>query len=268
MRTRTPSLEQQVEELLADQSQQQEPLYIALERLWEAHRDLARRIDRVSSISDAYQNLAKEKEQDLTKRLNKQLRQISKVARISDHYQKMMHDLNLALREASTHDPLTGLGNRRLLLDNLKDEVERYRRYSRPFSIAMLDIDYFKQVNDQHGHELGDTVLVEVSRVLEAEIRDLDLCGRWGGEEFLIILPETELDKAVVVLDRVRHAVAALSVRVGEEALSVTVSVGVAEYLAGENYSDSINRADALLLKAKRSGRNRLESGDSTTLSQ
>lgn len=262
MRTRTPSLEQQVEELLADQSKQQDPLYIALERLWEAHRDMARRIDRVSSISDAYQNLAKEKEQDLTKRLNKQLRQITKVARISDHYQKMMHDLNLALREASTHDPLTGLGNRRLLLDSLKDEVERYRRYSRPFCIAMLDIDYFKQVNDQHGHELGDTVLVEISRVLEAEIRDLDLCGRWGGEEFLIILPETELDKALVVLDRVRNAVSDLNVRVGEEALSVTVSVGVAEYHAGETYSDTINKADALLLKAKRSGRNRLESSN------
>lgn len=256
------ALEDQIEELLGDDSHRQNPLYEPLDRLWAAHRDLARRIERVSRISDAYQSLTKENEQSLSDRLNKQLRQLSKVARISDHYQKMMHDLNLALREASNHDPLTGLGNRRLLLERLKEEVERHRRYSRPFSIAMLDIDHFKSINDQHGHELGDTVLVEISRVLDAEVREHDLCGRWGGEEFLVLLPETELKASHVVMERIRVAISNLMVRVGEDTLSVTASIGIAEHRPGNSYSDTINHADNALLTAKRSGRNRVETAN------
>ncbi|MFT6463992.1 biofilm regulation diguanylate cyclase SiaD [Halopseudomonas laoshanensis] len=253
------SLEDQMEELLGDHGNRSNPLYAPLEKLWATHRDLARRIDRISRISDAYQSLTKENEQSLTERINKQLRQLSKVARISDHYQKMMHDLNLALREASNHDPLTGLGNRRLLLERLKEETERARRYSRPFSIAMLDIDRFKSINDEHGHELGDQVLVEVSRVLGAEVREQDLCGRWGGEEFLVLLPETGLDKAAQVMERIRLAIAGMVVRIGEGTISATTSIGVAEYQAGFSYSDTINQADVALLLAKRSGRDRIE---------
>lgn len=253
------SLEALIEELLSDESTRQNALYQPLERLWSAHRDLARRIERISHISDAYQSLTKEHEQSLTERLNKQLRQLSKVARISDHYQKMMHDLNLALREASNHDPLTGLGNRRLLVERLKEETERARRYNRPFSIAMLDIDRFKSINDDHGHELGDMVLVEISRVLDAEVREQDLCGRWGGEEFLIILPETGLADAAQVMERIRTAIARLVVRTGEETISATTSIGVAEYQQGCSYSDTVNQADIALLLAKRAGRDRIE---------
>lgn len=253
------ALEEQLEELLGDEGNRANPLYEPLENLWATHRDLARRIDRISRISDAYQTITKEKEQSLTERINKQLRQLSKVARISDHYQKMMHDLNLALREASNHDPLTGLGNRRLLTERLKEETERARRYSRPFSIAMLDIDRFKSINDQHGHELGDQVLVEISRVLDAEIREQDVCGRWGGEEFLVLLPETGLEKAAQVMERIRLAIAGLVVRIGEDTISATTSIGVAEYQPGFSYSDTINQADAALLLAKRSGRDRIE---------
>ncbi|WP_442909123.1 biofilm regulation diguanylate cyclase SiaD [Halopseudomonas sp.] len=257
-------LEERIEQLLVNEELRHEPLYQPLEELWGAYKDLARRIDRISRISDAYQSLTKENEKHLTKRLDKQLRQLNKVARISDHYQKMMHDLNLALREASTHDPLTGLGNRRLLLERLKEETDRSRRYARPLSIAMLDIDHFKRVNDEHGHELGDQVLMEVSRTMDAQIRDQDLCGRWGGEEFLIILPETTLEAACQVLDRVRSAIEALHMRVGDDSVSVTASIGVAEHQAEQNYSDTINQADWALLTAKRSGRNRLSRASPT----
>ncbi|GGC95829.1 biofilm regulation diguanylate cyclase SiaD [Halopseudomonas salina] len=255
-------LEERIEQLLENDSLRDDPLFQPLEELWAAHRDLARRIERISRISDAYQSLTKENEKHLTKRLDKQLRQLSKVARISDHYQKMMHDLNLALREASTHDPLTGLGNRRLLLERLKEETDRSHRYARPLSIAMLDIDYFKRVNDDHGHELGDQVLMEVSRVMDAQIRDQDMCGRWGGEEFLIILPETNISSACQVLDRVREAIAALRMRVGDESITVTASIGVASHRDADTYSDTINQADWALLTAKRSGRNRLARAD------
>ncbi|WP_339844075.1 biofilm regulation diguanylate cyclase SiaD [uncultured Halopseudomonas sp.] len=258
MSTADEPLEERIEQLLINEELRDEPLYQPLEELWGAYKDLARRIERISRISDAYQSLTKENETHLIKRLDKQLRQLNKVARISDHYQKMMHDLNLALREASTHDPLTGLGNRRLLLERLKEETDRSRRYARPLSIAMLDIDHFKRVNDAHGHELGDHVLMEVSRAMDAQIRDQDLCGRWGGEEFLIILPETRMDVACLVLDRVRGAIESLKMRIGDESISVTASIGVAEQRADDNYSDTINHADWALLTAKRSGRNQL----------
>ncbi len=257
MKATRQALEERVRQALAGDALEHNPLREPLAELWEAHQDMARRIDRISRISDAYQSEAKRKETSLAQRLSKQLRQLEKVARISDHYQKIMHDLNLALREASTHDPLTGLPNRRLILERLREESERFRRYRHPFSIAMLDIDHFKQVNDLWGHEVGDHVLTEVARVLRAELRDQDMCGRWGGEEFLILLPETPLAVSGVVMDRVRHAVASLNVRVHTE--SVAVSIGLAEHHLDDSYSATINHADGALLAAKRLGRNRFE---------
>lgn len=264
MKATREALEERIRLALDDADLQADPLREPLAELWEAHQDMARRIDRISRISDAYQSEAKRNETSLAERLNKQLRQLEKVARISDHYQKIMHDLNLALREASTHDPLTNLPNRRLLLERLREEAERFRRYRHPFIIAMLDIDHFKQVNDRWGHEVGDHVLTEVARVLRAEIRDQDLCGRWGGEEFLILLPETPMATADVVMERVRAAVERLNVRVHDESVGVTVSIGVAEHRLDDTYSDTINHADAALLLAKRQGRNRFEKAGHT----
>ncbi|MGI3128772.1 biofilm regulation diguanylate cyclase SiaD [Halopseudomonas pachastrellae] len=258
MKASKEALEVQIQALLDSGEHDASPLAGPLRELWTAHQDLARRIDRISHISDGYQSLAKQREQSLTERLNKQLRQLEKVARISDRYQNMMRDLNEALREASTHDALTGLANRRLLVDRLKKEVERYARYQRPFSIAMLDVDHFKSINDRYGHEVGDGALIEVARVLDAEIRENDLCGRWGGEEFLILLPETGAASAAQVMERVRAAIERLTIRVQDESVSMTISIGVAEHLPASSYSDTISRADHALLVAKRGGRNQL----------
>ena len=258
MKQLNQSLEARITELLDDPTQEDNPLREPLGSLWANHQDLARRIDRISHISDAYQSMAKLQEQSLTERLNKQLRQLEKVARISDRYQNMMRDLNAALREASTHDSLTGLANRRLLVERLKKETERFIRYQRPFSIAMLDVDHFKSINDQYGHELGDSALTEIARVLDAEIREQDLCGRWGGEEFLILMPETRADAATQVLERVRGAIQRLAIRAQTDSVSITISAGIAEHQPGESYSETINQADHALLVAKRGGRNQL----------
>jgi diguanylate cyclase (GGDEF)-like protein len=126
----------------------------------------------------------------------------------------------------------------------------------------MGDIDRFKAVNDDHGHEVGDNVLMEVVRVMEAEIREHDLCGRWGGEEFLLLMPETSTESAVRVMERLREAVAKLRVRINDDSLSVTVSLGMAQLRPDENYSSAINRADVALLRAKRNGRDRYELAD------
>ena len=258
MKASKEGLEVQIQTLLDSGEYEDSPLSAPLRELWMAHQDLARRIDRISHISDGFQSLAKQREQSLTERLNKQLRQLEKVARISDRYQNMMRDLNEALREASTHDALTGLANRRLLIEKLKKEVERYARYQRPFSIAMLDVDHFKGINDRYGHEVGDGALIEIARVLDAEIRENDLCGRWGGEEFLILLPETGDQAAGLVMERVRNAVERLTIRVQDESVYMTVSIGVAEHRKESSYSDTISRADHALLVAKRGGRNQL----------
>jgi len=255
-RSRHVKLEEQITALLDSDEQQGNPLYPLLSELWEVHQELARRIDRISHISDAYQSLAKEREQSLSERVNKQLRQLEKVARISDRYQKMMRDLNIALHEASTHDPLTGLGNRRLLIERLKEESERARRNGHSFSVAMLDIDHFKRINDQYGHEVGDKVLTEVARVLDAEIREADLCGRWGGEEFIILLPETTAFDAQQVIERVREAVLHLHLHVNAENFSLSISAGIAAHHIGNSYSETVNRADGALLQAKQQGRN------------
>ena len=258
MRGHNP-LEAQIVESLADPLNQDNPLHDTLRQLWEAHHNLLNRIERVARVSDGYQSIVREREMSLSARFDKQLRQLEKVARISDRYQTMMRDLNIALKEASTHDALTGIANRRLLTERLREETERAKRYSRPLCVVMIDIDRFKLINDEHGHEVGDNVLMEVVRVMEAEIRDHDLCGRWGGEEFLLLMPETTRDQAVRVMERLRQAVANLRVRINDDTLSVTVSLGMAELHANENYSSAINRADVALLRAKRNGRNRYE---------
>ena len=261
MRGQTP-LENQVMESLSDPENQDHPLHETLSQLWEAHHNLLNRIERIARVSDGYQSIVRDREMTLSARFDKQLRQLEKVARISDRYQMMMRDLNIALKEACTHDALTGIANRRLLTERLRDETERAKRYSRPLCIVMIDIDRFKIINDQYGHEVGDHVLMDVVRVMEAEIREHDLCGRWGGEEFLVLMPETSGDQAVTVMERLRQAVAKLRVRINDDSLSVTVSLGMAELRAGENYSTAINRADVALLRAKRNGRDRYELAD------
>ncbi|WP_269530939.1 biofilm regulation diguanylate cyclase SiaD [Chitinimonas sp. BJYL2] len=249
-------LEEQVKRLLADPDYQDNPLRFPLSQLWHQHHELLNRLDRITRVSDVYQSMAREREQSMAERVDKQLRQLQKVARISDRYQQMMQDLNAALKEASTHDALTGLPNRRLLMERLRAEVERDERHQRSFCIALLDFDHFKLVNDRYGHDAGDAVLIEAGRCMQDEMRDYDLCGRWGGEEFLILLPETTMEIAVSIIERVRMAIAALKIRVGEEAISITVSSGLAAHRPGEAYADTLNRADAALLEAKRAGRN------------
>jgi len=248
-------LDELVKRLLADPANSEHPMHYALSQLWLAHRELLNRIERITHVSDAYQNIAREREMSLAERFDKQLRQLEKVARISDRYQQMMRELNIALEEASTHDVLTALANRRLLMERLKAETERAARLQHEFCVAMVDIDHFKQVNDQHGHDTGDRVLIEIARVMQAEVREYDLCGRWGGEEFLILLPELDLASAQVVVERVRLGIRKLAIRQGTEALTITVSAGLAAHLPGESYSDTINRADAALLRAKQHGR-------------
>lgn len=155
----------------------------------------------------------------------------------------------------ASHDSLTGAFARGAFLDLLGKEIERSRRHGRPLALLMLDLDHFKAVNDRHGHLVGDRVLREFARCVASLLRRPDVFGRYGGEEFTVMLPETPLEDALVVAERIRAAVAA------DQAPGLpacTVSQGVAEWRAGRDTDGLLADADAALYEAKRGGRDRV----------
>lgn len=165
---------------------------------------------------------------------------------------------NAELRRLSSTDALTGLSNR-LRLDQFFERVLGVaRRYQRPFSVVLMDLDHFKRVNDTWGHPAGDEVLIKVGEMLRKAVREVDIAGRWGGEEFVVILPETTVEQACIVADKLRHEVLELNVLPVTELSS---SFGVAEHQAGDSVEKLIGRADAALYRAKEKGRNRVEAG-------
>jgi diguanylate cyclase (GGDEF)-like protein len=151
-------------------------------------------------------------------------------------------------------DPLTGLSNRHAGERALKRDVARARRAGLPFSLALLDLDGFKNVNDIHGHAVGDEILVQVSRVLASTFRASDLAVRWGGDEFLVLLPDVTAAGATVFAERARNRIEALAF----PGVTVTISAGVVEIAADESPRVAIARADAQLYAAKHAGRNRV----------
>jgi diguanylate cyclase (GGDEF)-like protein len=165
-----------------------------------------------------------------------------------------------ALSVLSRTDPLTGLPNRRHLEEQLEAAVSAARRHVRPLSVLFIDIDCFKRINDQSGYETGDDVLRTVGARVRLALRAEDLVGRWGGEEFVAVLPTTDLDGAVAVAERIRAAVAAHPVRIDDRQADVTVSVGCAS--DGGDPAELIRQASGALRQAKRAGRNRVVAAD------
>ena len=161
--------------------------------------------------------------------------------------------------EAST-DALTGLANRRHLEEYLAEQFRISSRYGTPLSLIIFDIDFFKRVNDEHGHPVGDQVLREVAVVLQRTMREADLCARFGGEEFVAVLPATSIEGALDSAERVRVAVEKQAMLTAGGKLSVTISGGVSSYRSGEQPSHDwlLKEADMALYEAKRTGRNRI----------
>lgn len=159
--------------------------------------------------------------------------------------------------EVSHVDELTCLPNRRQIIKNLQNEVIRAERYNSLLSISMIDIDHFKNVNDSYGHTIGDQVLFQLANLLQEEVRDPDTVGRYGGEEFLVVLPNTRLNSAAEQAARLCKRVREMEINIGE-IIHLTVSIGVAEYRHGqENWQKFLSRADLALYDAKNAGRDR-----------
>ena len=165
------------------------------------------------------------------------------------------------LLDQTTKDPLTGLNNRRSALEELQNRFDLSDRHNRPLAVIMCDLDHFKTINDTLGHGAGDLVLEEFGRRVKLNLRATDLAGRIGGEEFLLILPETDMEGALLLAERLRAATGEHGFELGTESLKVTCSLGVAQRTAEDRDGGALlARADGALYAAKRGGRDRVRS--------
>jgi len=186
-------------------------------------------------------------------RVRTQVRKRRYTERLRDNFQLSM--------EAAITDSLTGLHNRRYMESHLGTLVEEAAARGKPLSLLILDIDYFKSINDNYGHDAGDDVLREFATRVRKSIRGIDLACRHGGEEFVIVMPETDMAVAGVVAERIRRRIAGeqFPIQKGSGAIDVTISIGIAALQSADDTADTIlKRADQALYRAKRDGRNRV----------
>jgi diguanylate cyclase (GGDEF)-like protein len=170
--------------------------------------------------------------------------------------ERLVAERTAELERLATTDALTGALNRRRLFEVAAAELSRAARYDHAVCLAMLDLDHFKSINDRFGHAVGDEALRAVADVVRAQLRTVDVLGRYGGEELVVVFPETPRDAAAVALERIRAAVSAIRLSAAEA--RVNVSAGLVEARRGESLDEALQRADAALYEAKHAGRNRL----------
>lgn len=168
---------------------------------------------------------------------------------------KLVNDL----KENSLKDPLTGCYNKKETESLLESFLKNFLRYKIPFSILMLDIDFFKKINDTYGHLAGDFVLKEISKIMKNIIRESDICGRFGGEEFIIGLPNTKISGAMKLAKRIKSSIEENEFQYNNTKIQVTVSIGVTSASKNDSIFSLIERADEALYEAKKKGRNRIE---------
>ena len=203
--------------------------------------DFTQRVDFMGEFSEAY---------------NSMVVALDKARTELDARHELLQAQAAKLEELATTDALTGAYNRRKFNELILAELERVRRYEHPLSLFILDIDHFKRINDTHGHEAGDEVLVVLADLIRAGIRATDSLARWGGEEFVVLSPEVTLEEAMRLAERLRTAAGTYEYSfVGK----VTASIGVAQHRTGETPDELFARADEALYRAKEGGRDRVE---------
>ena len=193
--------------------------------------------------------------------LNARVKTHLELKRVRDELQEKNKQLQEAMNElerVATRDPLTNLFNRRYMMERMDQEVARTKRTNRTFSLVLTDIDFFKKVNDTYGHDGGDFILKSLSKLVVETLRYQDVLVRWGGEEFLILLPETGTEGATVVSEKIRKTVEDSSFFYNNKEIKITMTFGVAEYSINERIDDTLIRADKRLYEGKNSGRNKV----------
>jgi diguanylate cyclase (GGDEF)-like protein len=198
--------------------------------------------------------------------VNNTIKELAELVAISDRraaddrqrLELLVEARTIELRMLASTDELTAILNRRRILEVAAEECQRTARYRDPLCIAMFDIDHFKSINDQFGHSVGDHALRLVAAAARSQLRLQDQIGRYGGEEFLIVFPETPLEGATRVTERVRAAIESMATHEGGHRVPLTVSAGVAEVTRGEALDFVLQRVDAAMYRAKAAGRNRV----------
>ncbi len=183
-------------------------------------------------------------------------KQIKKKAEELQVKNQELEEKILEIQHISDIDSLTGISNRKKFEEEIIKEIARAERYSHPLSVAMLDIDFFKSVNDSYGHKIGDQVLQSICQLITQHIRNIDFFARWGGEEFVLIFPDLSVEKAFVVTEKLRKMISHHDFGLKK---NITCSFGLTEYQGGDSAEAVIYRVDELLYQAKDRGRNRVE---------
>lgn len=181
------------------------------------------------------------------------------VALIAIRHLAIGDQLRESLKKQVSEDPLTGLFNRRHVFNIIQHELNRYRRYREPLALILIDADHFKRVNDSWGHCTGDLVLKRIAEVCRHSVRESDVVGRFGGEEFIIALPQTSAVDAAIVAQRIHRSMRKSAISVDGNEITVTLSLGVAECgPEADTFDDLLRAADRALYRAKRTGRDRI----------
>lgn len=217
-------------------------------------------LESISGAVERFRTQETERERNLSQQLELMH---EKLAAVETHSEQMREEL-AEERQKALRDVLTQLPNREAWQERLAFEYQRWQRYRHPLTVGVLDIDYFKRVNDCYGHKAGDRVLQLVAKALNDRLRTTDFIARFGGEEFVILMPETPPDVASSVLDGMRKHIAALPFHFRGEPVSVTFSAGLAEFVEGDDEDDVFDRADKALYQAKDSGRDRVLISDAS----
>lgn len=173
-----------------------------------------------------------------------------------------LSEMDRSLDLATRVDPMTGLANRRDIMEKMERELSRSERYGRTFSLMLLDLDNFKQLNAKYGYNDGDDVLVEVARVLMSCVRNEDVCARWGGEEFLFLLTETAIEGTTILARKILESISMTEFKANRPGIRITASIGVCEYQVGQSIYECVSRADKALRQAKQAGKNRIMVAD------
>jgi diguanylate cyclase len=221
---------------------------------WGLRKNLSKHQASVDRFKDRLNRLGEHREETAWKQLCSEAEEILKptlhlATQISEAYDRIRHQSSslMSITEVRT-DPLTNVKNRRGLDDALRTQFALMSRYGATFSLVIFDVDYFKCINDEQGHLQGDHVLQALARLLDEHVRETDVVVRYGGDEFLVVMPQTDLDGAFILSERLRLLV--------QDKMSVTVSGGVSSATSADNEDALLARADAALYQAKSSGRN------------
>jgi diguanylate cyclase (GGDEF)-like protein len=188
--------------------------------------------------------------------LNNYVLRLEELNKQLSHKNVQLNEVMKNLHVNAMTDPLTGLANRRHMTEKIHEEINRFSRTERLFSLILADVDYFKKINDDFGHECGDYILKSVAETMRANIRKHDSLARWGGEEFLFLLPETNLEGSLIIAEKLRKIVEESKIFYEDNKINITMTFGVASFSQSNGMDGSIKKADIALYKGKERGRN------------